>query len=641
MSIAFHKDSLSPLSLDKMISFRLRKPICLLLLWISMFLTDASLHAQTYTNTAAGRIPPIGSSVYFYLPLASLSAPQLDSSYGLLRVCIDITHPRISNLGISISAPDGTQIDLIDGAGGSGANFTGTCFSMSDSVTAFSGFAPFTGGYYPRHNIGEMNNSQSGIGTWRLIVQNLVPGDSGTVNSWSLTFGPHAPVPVSNAFGPCNQYNANGCGCADSTQNDCWLLPDMFVGQEWFTDTIHRKEFHDSMTVSNSVANVGYGPMEIIGTGLWFCGDSPVAGPGLCPSGTSYAKQLVKQRIYVKSVNNFFSYMDSTVGTMSFHSELGHTHLHVDDWTQNTLRIRGPEADPSKWPIVGLGIKNSMNLYDHIRCDDVFKACDYADTTYQISTLRNAGLGLGYNSGSANVQGISVGYADIYEYLLPFGQAIYFDSICNGDYVLMVQYDPLHRFIDMRPENNINWFVTTLTKQSPNCCKTSIDIDTVSYSGGLFRFIDRSRAMPSRWYWTFGDGDTSTEQFPFHQYTTPGFHTVTLTTLTAQGCGGSDTFQIQIPLHVGVITISAPDLAIRISPNPSASSFLISCEGDMWHDVHLGVYDMLGQTVSFSSVLTSSSLSSRSYEISLTDPGTYILKLRMGDKTYYRKMVRQ
>lgn len=609
-------------------------------LLLSFLLLSVFVHAQTFTNSSGGRIPAVGSSVYFYLPVPSLPAAQLDSSYGLLTVCFDITHPRVSNLGISIAAPDGTQIDLIDGAGGNGANFTGTCFNMSDSVTAFSGFAPFTGGFYPRHNIGEMNNGQSGIGTWKLIIQNLVAGDSGVLNNWSLTFGAHAPVPVSNAFGPCNQYNAAGCGCADSTQNNCWLVPDMFVGQEWFTDTIHRKEFHDSITVSNSVANIGYGPMEIIGTGLWFCGDSPVAGPGLCPGG-GYAKQLVKQRIYVKSSNNYFYYVDSSVGTMSFHSELGHTHLHVDNWTQNTLRIRGPEADPSKWPIVGLGIKNSMNLYDHIHCDNVFKACDYNDTIYQISTLRNAGLGLGYNSGSASVQGISVGYADIYEYLLPFGQAIYFDSVCNGDYVLMVQYDPIHRFIDMRPENNITWFVTTLTKQTPNCCKTSFDIDTISYSSGLFRFIDRSRAMPAQWSWNFGDGDTSTEQFPFHQYTSGGYHTVTLSTSTAQGCTGTDTLRILIPQNVGISALADKELSIYVFPNPSSGSFIINCEGDMIHDVYLSVYDILGQQVDFTSEMLNSELNSRSYAISITEPGTYILKVRSGTNTYYRKLIKQ
>jgi subtilisin-like proprotein convertase family protein len=606
--------------------------------FLILILLSGHTQAQTFTNSAGGRIPANGNSTYFYLPISSLGAAQLDSNYGLLKVCIDISHPRVSSIGVSLAAPDGTQIDLADGVGGSGANFSGTCFSMSDSVTVFSGFAPFTGGYYPRHNIGEMNDGQTGIGTWMLVVQNLVQGDSGRVNSWSMTFGTHAPVPISTPFGPCNQFNANGCACADSTQNNCWLVPDMIVGKEWFTDTIHRREFHDSIRVSNSVGNIGYGPMEFYGTGLWFCGDSQVVGSLRCPDST-LSKETIRQRIYQKNQNGFFTYKDTAAGTMDYHPELGHNHMHIDDWTENTLRIRGPESDPTQWPIIGRGKKTSMNVYDEIRCDNIFTACDYGSTVYSIWGLRNAGLGLGYSSGNAYIQGISVGFADIYEYLIPFGQTIYFDSICNGDYVLMGQFDPDGRFVDMDRGNNVTWFTTTLTKQTPACCQTKFDIDTVNYSAGLFHFIDRSVAMPAQWYWTFGDGDTSTEQFPFHQYTIGGAHTVTLTTLSAQGCGGRDTFTVMVPQNVGIVPVSA-DIVISVFPNPSAGSFKLSCDGDMTHDVRLSLYNVLGQSVDFTYHTVSSSAASRPLELSVPEPGTYILRVQTAGKTYYRKLLK-
>jgi hypothetical protein len=603
-------------------------------------LISTAAEAQTYINTTGGSIPRTGNAAYFYLPVSSLGASQLDSSYGLKTICIDITHPRVSNLGISLAAPDGTQIDLVDGAGADGADFAGTCFSMSDSVTIFSGFAPFTGGYYPRHNIGEMNDGQPGTGTWKLIIQNLIEGDSGMVHSWSLTFGPGAPVPITTPIGPCNQYNANGCGCADSTQTDCWLVPDMLIGREWFTDTIHRREFHDSIRVSNSVANIGYGPMEFYGTGLWYCGDTSVVGSITCPDSTQ-SKESIRQRIYQKNHNGYFTYKDTAAGTMDYHPELGHNHMHIDDWTENTLRIRGPESDPSKWPIIGRGIKTSMNVYDEIKCDNVFKACDYGSAVYSIWGLRNAGLGLGYSSGNAYIQGISVGFADIYEYLIPFGQTIYFDSVCNGDYVLMGQFDPDSRFVDMDRSNNITWFVTTLTQQTPNCCVTAFDIDTIDYHTALFRFIDRSKAMPVQWHWAFGDGDTSTEQFPFHQYTTPGLHTITLSTLTAQGCGGTDSFTLLAPTSAGMAKLSTDPIIITVFPVPSFSSFAVSCQGDIAQDVHFSIYDMLGQAISFSSFTTRSELSSRSYQISIADQGTYVLHIQIGSTTYYKMLLKE
>jgi subtilisin-like proprotein convertase family protein len=163
---------------------------------IFMFLSGISAWAQTFTGST-GPVPDYGPPVAFYITVPALDSARLNSSFGLKKICIDISHPRVSDLAIYLAAPDGTQIDLVDGAGGSDSNFTGTCFSMSASVTIFSGTAPFTGTYYPRHNIGELNDGQSGIGVWRLIVQDLVRGDSGVVNSWGLTFDTVAPVPRS------------------------------------------------------------------------------------------------------------------------------------------------------------------------------------------------------------------------------------------------------------------------------------------------------------------------------------------------------------------------------------------------------------------------------------------------------------
>lgn len=48
-------------------------------------------------------------------------------------------------------------------------------------------------------------------------------------------------------------------------------------------------------------------------------------------------------------------------------------------------------------------------------------------------------------------------------------------------------------------------------------------------------FTDLSRNYPIVWGWQFGDGATDTLRNPEHQYTTPGHHTVTLTTVGSAG----------------------------------------------------------------------------------------------------------
>lgn len=52
------------------------------------------------------------------------------------------------------------------------------------------------------------------------------------------------------------------------------------------------------------------------------------------------------------------------------------------------------------------------------------------------------------------------------------------------------------------------------------------------------QFADSSTNLPASWVWSFGDGNTSTEQNPAHTYTSAGSYTVTL---TASNTAGSDT----------------------------------------------------------------------------------------------------
>lgn len=49
------------------------------------------------------------------------------------------------------------------------------------------------------------------------------------------------------------------------------------------------------------------------------------------------------------------------------------------------------------------------------------------------------------------------------------------------------------------------------------------------YHGLVVSFTDESTGEPDSWLWDFGDGSTSTEQNPIHQYTTCGSFNVTLT----------------------------------------------------------------------------------------------------------------
>lgn len=59
--------------------------------------------------------------------------------------------------------------------------------------------------------------------------------------------------------------------------------------------------------------------------------------------------------------------------------------------------------------------------------------------------------------------------------------------------------------------------------------------------GDQIDFVDLSSPTPIGWEWDFGDGTTSTDQFPTHLYTTPGTYEVSLTATYSASCQGTET----------------------------------------------------------------------------------------------------
>lgn len=146
-------------------------------------------HAQTFTGTG-GLIPDNGTTVDFTLPVSGLNPATIDTSnFGLETVCINLTHTYDSDLNISLVAPDGTVVMLSFGNGGSGDDYTNTCFNMGASTGIVSGSPPFTGTFKPQGQMGFVNNGQVGNGNWKLRFVDTYPADQGTLLSWSITFG--------------------------------------------------------------------------------------------------------------------------------------------------------------------------------------------------------------------------------------------------------------------------------------------------------------------------------------------------------------------------------------------------------------------------------------------------------------------
>lgn len=187
-----------------------------ILLLIVYVLTGFLVKAQTFNGT--GGAVPGTSTVQTCFNLTVTGVGNInDATNGLSGVCINMTHPNTDELEIVLKAPDGTTVPLTVQNGGSGNNYTNTCFSATSTNPIKFGNAPFTGTYEPEGYLGAVNNGQNANGTWTLCVQDRRTGaNAGTLNNWSITFS-NAPAPQPPAFPTCANTLPLNSSCANAT----------------------------------------------------------------------------------------------------------------------------------------------------------------------------------------------------------------------------------------------------------------------------------------------------------------------------------------------------------------------------------------------------------------------------------------
>ncbi|HEY9169726.1 MAG TPA: zinc-dependent metalloprotease family protein, partial [Lutibacter sp.] len=111
-----------------------------------------------------------------------------------VNVTVNITHPWIGDLDLTLTSPSGKSVLLVASREDDGANYTNTVFDDSALNTISSGAAPYTGTFSPAGTLSNFYDEVS-FGVWTLKVVDLGPGDIGTINSWSLEI---CGVPIIN-----------------------------------------------------------------------------------------------------------------------------------------------------------------------------------------------------------------------------------------------------------------------------------------------------------------------------------------------------------------------------------------------------------------------------------------------------------
>ncbi len=139
---------------------------------------------------------PDNTGVPLYSPIEVTGQTCNMTAGGIRQVRIDITHSKTSDLTIYLVSPTGAQI-LLTQNNGTGANYTNTCFSTYSAnlplISSSSMQNPFTGEFRPQDNLAGLFTGQPINGIWRLRINDNVSGNTGTLNNWSISFGPPDP----------------------------------------------------------------------------------------------------------------------------------------------------------------------------------------------------------------------------------------------------------------------------------------------------------------------------------------------------------------------------------------------------------------------------------------------------------------
>ena len=232
------------------------------------------------------------------------------------------------------------------------------------------------------------------------------------------------------------------------------LLPDLapWVDQNkgylynWSIDTTQIAG-HTLLRLTSASSNVGQGKMEIRGG----------ADNG---DGT----QQVYQRIY----NSDGTFTDRFAGNFVYHP--AHNHIHFEDFAQYNLRAR-PD-DNSVGAVVSDGSKTSFCLEDV----DSFN-----------KSLPGAPQSAVYTACTAVLQGISIGWADVYRSYLE-GQWIDVTGIPDGKYWLEIVDDPDNHLMESDDTNNVSRIAIDL-HMNDNTLATAYDLGVLSSTKSFDEFV--------------------------------------------------------------------------------------------------------------------------------------------------------
>jgi hypothetical protein len=118
-------------------------------------------------------------------------------------------------------------------------------------------------------------------------------------------------------------------------------------------------------------------------------------------------------------------------------------------------------------------------------------------------------------------------------------------------------------------------------------------------------------------------------------YSTSTGGNVTVTVTNADGCSATS----MVFMFVGVDDGMASGLLVDLYPNPNNGLFTLALESDVVRDLQIEVYDLAGRKLYAKDLNLSAGKWSGQIDLQSVAKGVYVLQLRSGSETDFRKVI--
>ncbi len=145
-------------------------------------------------------------------------------------------------------------------------------------------------------------------------------------------------------------------------------------------------------------------------------------------------------------------------------------------------------------------------------------------------------------------------------------------------------------------------------------------------------------AGATTYFWDFGDGTTSNEAAPRHDYAEPGQYNVVL--IVTNPCG-SDTAEVALLLETSSAGETGWLTGWAVFPNPNEGAFTVTMRGRPRPEIGLRLYNTLGQLIHYDRAPFLTGRAEHPVRLTGLAAGVYWLEVRWGDQRALRRVIIQ